>query len=131
MAALSVIAVFVLLFASTIAFQKLFNDELMGALAGIGLLFGPLLVFGLVEWWRGKIDLWGNPVGQATSPPDHTLPPRPPTDRQLNFIDELIHERDVDADDPALHKDPETLEEASETITYLLSLPYRPDHDDL
>ena len=124
MVALTIIVFFVLMMAAIIGFQKLLDDELIGAWVGIAVVVAPLVVFGLVEWRRGKMDLWGRPVGKSNIP---ALPPRPPTDRQLNFIDELIHERDVDADDRSLRKDPETLEEASATITYLLSLPYRPD----
>ena len=127
MVALTVMLFGVVLMAAIFGFQKLLDDELIGAWVGIAVVFAPLVVFGLVEWRRGKMDLWGNPVGESNIP---ALPPRPPTDRQLNFIDELIHERDVDADDRSLHKDPETLEEASATIMYLLSLPYRPDQDE-
>ena len=123
------IVVVVLWIALIIGLQKWFNDELLGALVGG---CGPLLilfVFSLFEYKRGTIDLWGNPKPKS---PVYTPPLlRPPTERQLNFIDDLIHERDVDADDWALHKDPETLEEASATISYLLSLPYRSDADDL
>ena len=90
----------------------------------IVVLIAPLLVFSLVEWKRGNIDLWGNPKpGSPLYEPPQFIR-RPPTDRQLNFIDELIHERVVDADDRSLIKDPKTLEEASEVIDYLLTLPY-------
>ena len=129
MAVLAFIAFFVLLAVLMIAFQKLLDDELTAALAAIGVLFGPLIVFGFVEWWRGKIDLWGNPVGKRCPPPP-VLPSLPPTDRQLAFIEDLIEEREVPADDWALEYDPESIEEASATISYLRSLPYRSDRED-
>ena len=74
--------------------------------------------------------MWGSPVRKKHALPITEPPPRPPTDRQLNLIDALMEERDVPADDWALERDPETIEEASATITYLLALPYRPDRDD-
>ena len=128
MAVLAFIAFFALLAVLVIAFQKLLGDELTGALTAIGVLFGPLIVFGFVEWRRGEIDLWGNPAGKRYRPPPPALPSIPPTDRQLAFIEELIEEREVPADDWALEDDPETIEEASATISYLRSLPYRSDH---
>ena len=110
----------------------LFGD--IGAKIGIAgppaLLFLALVIFTVVAVSKGWTDLWGNvkPGSPLHEPPQPIR--RPPTDRQLNFIDELIRERDVDADDRSLHKDPETIEEASATITHLLSLPYREHHDD-
>lgn len=114
----------------SIAIAELLDSQPLGVLVGIG---GPILIllgFSLVEWARGNIDMWGNPVRKKRALPIPEPPPRPPTDRQLNFIDALIEERDVPADDWALERDPETIDEASASITYLLSLPYRPDRDD-
>ena len=51
----------------------------------------------------------------------------PPTDRQLNYIDHLIAEREVE--DWMLEHDPETMEEASEMIDALLEMPRRDDPD--
>ena len=49
---------------------------------------------------------------------------RPPTDRQLTYIDALMTERDVP--DSLLEGDmPATMDEASELIDELLDLPYR------
>ena len=130
MAVLAFIAFFALLAVLVIAFQKLLGDDLTGALTAIGVLFGPLIVFGFIEWRRGKFDLWGNPVRKQHCPPPPALPSVPPTDRQLAFIEDLIEEREVPANDWALEEGPETIEEASATIRYLRSLPYRPDRDD-
>ena len=51
----------------------------------------------------------------------------PPTDRQLNFIDALIAEREVDLED--LEEDPQTIDEAGELIEHLLTLPHREGRD--
>lgn len=48
---------------------------------------------------------------------------RSPTDRQLDFIEDLIEERQVESS--MLEKQPATVEEASELIDKLKSLPYR------
>lgn len=52
----------------------------------------------------------------------------PPTDRQLNFIDALIAERETE--DWMLEDDPQTVEEASALIDALLDQPYRDRVDD-
>lgn len=52
----------------------------------------------------------------------------PPTDRQLNFIDALIVERETE--DWMLEEDPETMAEASDLISALLEQPYRDRVDD-
>ena len=67
-------------------------------------------------------------VGKPT--PVKLPPRRPPTDRQLNFINNLIVERDVDLDHWVLTEDPKTVDEASEVIEYLLTLPYCEDHQE-
>lgn len=99
---------------------------LFGEYWGVVGLFIPLislLVFGLYEVYNGRMDWWGNPKnGSPQYDPLHPIQ-RPPTDRQLNFIDELISERK--ADDWVLEQDPRTIEEASNIIDYLLTLPYR------
>ena len=51
------------------------------------------------------------------------VPEDPPTDRQLNFIDNLIAERETE--DWMLEHDPATKDEASELIELLLELPRR------
>lgn len=48
---------------------------------------------------------------------------RPPTDRQLDFIDALVEEREVDA--WMLEEEPKNVKEASALITTLLKQPYR------
>jgi len=110
----------------------IFGD--IGAKIGIAgppaLLFLALAIFASVAVSKGWMDVWGNVKPDSPLHGPSQPSSRPPTDRQLSLIDELIHERYVDADDWPLHHDPETFEEASETITHLLSLPYRPDHDE-
>lgn len=53
--------------------------------------------------------------------------PKPPTERQLNYIAVLLDERETD---DLEFVDPLTIEEASALITYLKKLPYRDDDDD-
>ena len=53
--------------------------------------------------------------------------PRPPTDRQLNYIELLLDERETD---DLEFDDPQTVEQASALITQLKKLPYRDDADD-
>lgn len=48
---------------------------------------------------------------------------RPPTDRQLDFIDALVEEREVDS--WMLEEEPKSVKEASALITVLLNQPYR------
>ena len=48
---------------------------------------------------------------------------RPPTDRQMAFIDHLMQEREVET--WMLEKEPETIQEASELIDKLKKLPIR------
>ena len=53
---------------------------------------------------------------------------RPPTQPQLDFIDDLFEEREVE---PWMYKViPETVEEASNLIEVLLDQPYRDDDDE-
>ena len=81
-----------------------------------------LALFGVYEVSKGRMDWWGNPKpGSPLYDPPRPIQ-RPPTARQLNFIDDLIAERD--ADDWVLEPDPQTIEEASSIIDHLLTLPY-------
>ena len=48
---------------------------------------------------------------------------RPPTDRQLNYIDDLIEQKEVDG--WMLERHPETIDEASKFIDLIEDLPYR------
>ena len=50
---------------------------------------------------------------------------RPPTDRQMDFIDTLMQEREIET--WMLEKEPDTIQEASELIEKLLKRPMR-DH---
>ena len=50
---------------------------------------------------------------------------KPVTDRQLDFMDALIAEREVPSGDWVLAEDPQTAEEASKMIEHLLTLPHR------
>lgn len=59
---------------------------------------------------------------KSVDPPIPT-PEDPPTDRQLNFIDNLIAEREIE--DWMLDHDPKTKDEASDLIEMLLELPKR------
>ena len=54
---------------------------------------------------------------------------RPPTERQLNFIDHLIIERE--AEDWMLRSNPGSVESASALIEALLRRPYRKHYDDM
>lgn len=98
---------------------------------GVGMavaIFAPFValgVWGLRETLQGRMDWWGNPTPKS---PHYQPPPRPahpPTDRQLNLIDNLILERGV----PhwMIEREPETLEDASILIDDLHELPYRDD----
>ena len=60
-------------------------------------------------------------LGRAKTEPDT----RPPTERQLNYIDALIEKRETEP--WMLEKDPETIIEASALIEALLEQPYRED----
>ena len=69
-------------------------------------------------------------IGLAAEPTTNVplSPPEPTaTDRQLNYIDNLIAERETE--DWMLLEDPQTIDEASELIDMLLTLPYR-EHED-
>ena len=48
---------------------------------------------------------------------------RPPTDRQMAYIDNLMEEREIEP--WMLEKEPETIQEASELIEKLLKRPIR------
>ena len=53
--------------------------------------------------------------------------PRPPTGKQLNYIELLLDERESDDIE---FDDPQTIEQASALITQLKKLPYREDDDE-
>ena len=100
---------------------------LFGTVGGMISIFLPvavLLVYGLIEVSEGRMTWWGEPTRKS---PLYTPPrpvERPPTDRQLMFIDHLLVERDVP--DLMLEFDPPaTLDEASDLIDRLHDLPYR------
>ena len=71
------------------------------------ILVGLLSLVVIGQWLSGKVESFSSP----------------PTDRQLDFIDDLIEERQVETS--MLEKEPATVEEASELIDKLKSLPYR------
>ena len=106
--------------------------EMWSALVAIWVPIGVGIIYGVVQVCRGQLDWWGNPKPGFEKPNPQayleylqTRQARPPTDRQLEFIDELIEERE--ADDWIGVCKPATLEEASELIGALLELPYRDD----
>lgn len=67
--------------------------------------------------------LWIIEQSVKSANPPIPIPEDPPTDRQLNFIDNLIAEREIE--DWMLEHDPATKDEASELIEMLLELPRR------
>ena len=79
-----------------------------GVAGGLVMVFTPLVilgVFGIVETCRGHLDIWGNPTRkgrkfygdkQVGDWRYDAIDNRPPTDRQLNYIDSLLEYKDAD-----------------------------------
>ena len=105
-----------------------------GVAGGLVMVFTPLVilgVFGVVETYRGHLDIWGNPTPKGRKiysdrGIDHrqfiVRDNRPPTDKQLNYIDSLLQYKD--ADDLRNVKIC-TIKQASEFIDELQARPYR------
>ena len=92
------------------------------AYAGALFLFGALFVA-----WSIYLARIGTASRHQTAHPKNHIryAPRPPTDRQLAYIDSLIDQKEVEPG--MIERDPATLEEASELIDDLLDRPYKTD----
>ena len=112
MIALSVFVVWIVL---VIAAKELLGGE---AAIVVGILpWLALILFGIREHAYGRMDLWGNPTSPELRMPD------PPTAKQMDFIEDLLEERDVEG--PI--RMPATKLSASLLIDELLEKPYRDD----
>lgn len=76
-----------------------------------------LVVFFIIKRVRRK------DKGSSQSSEKHRYRQRPPTDRQMAYIDSLMEEREIEP--WMLEKEPETIQEASELIEKLLKRPIR------
>lgn len=80
----------------------------------------PLVLMGLALYYIIRRARQKSPKGTATT---DLYRQRPPTDRQMAFIDALMQEREVET--WMLEKEPETIQEASELIEKLKKRPIR------
>ena len=128
MTATIVVILIVLWIGSAIAMAEAFGEA--WGLVPIFFPIAALLVFGIYEVKRGRMDWWGNPKPGTPEYEEKKARHRnsiPPTDRQMMFIEDLIEEREVDAE---IVVPPSSIQEASWLIDRLKSMPYKDDDDE-